>query len=66
MQDYNHPVAWESMTDYERSKWYTEERCRRQALGQNTRFSRMMRSEIERLKRKAKADPDTVSLSDWR
>ena len=44
--DYDLPPDWAAMTDEERSRWLTQERCRRQAQRQQT---------SERVERKLKA-----------
>jgi len=50
------------MSDDERSAWYTRERCRRQALRQDTRTARLLRKQYERLHRRIEAHPDTVDV----
>jgi len=60
--DYRHPPAWDSFSDAEKSDWYTRERCRRQALRQDTKTARMLRKQYERLHRKLEAHPDTVEV----
>lgn len=67
--DYNHPPGWSSMEDWEKSRWMTQERCRRQAerqglkiYGKDTGESTGME---ERFNRKLKAK-GYVSLSDNR
>jgi len=62
MTDYRHPPDWEAMTDEERCAWYTRERCRRQAMRQDTRTARLLRKQYERLHRKLDAHPDTVDV----
>jgi len=46
--DYNHPPDWEEMTDEEKSRWYTQERCRRQAMRQDTPAGRALKRQAER------------------
>ncbi|UBF22743.1 hypothetical protein M1M38_gp050 [Halorubrum tailed virus 27] len=48
--DYDFPPEWESFTDEEKSDWFTEERCRRQAMRQNTGFAKRVEQEEERLR----------------
>jgi len=62
MHDYRHPPEWPSMSDQERSDWYTRERCRRQAMRQDTHTARALRKQYERLHRKLDAHPDTVRV----
>jgi|APHM01.1.fsa_nt_gi hypothetical protein len=38
MTDYNLPPDWSDLSDDEKCQWYTQERCRRQALRQRTRL----------------------------
>lgn len=47
--DYRFPPEWESFTDQEKSDWFTEERCRRQAMRQKTGFAARVEREEERL-----------------
>lgn len=48
--DYDFPPEWESFTDEEKSDWFTEERCRRQAMRQKTGFAKRVEQEEERLR----------------
>ena len=50
--DYAFPPDWEAMTDEEKSDWMTQERCRRQAMNQNTAFVANVEREQERLERR--------------
>jgi len=66
--DYNLP-AWfdnDETTDEERDAWFQQERCRRQALSQNTAYAANFKKEAERLNRMIEAHPSTVSLEEWR
>jgi len=47
--DYDLPPDWESMTDEEKCRWMTQERCRRQAVSQDTTSSKVITHERERL-----------------
>lgn len=49
--DYNLPPDWEAMSDEEKSQWMTQERCRRQALSQETPTSKELEHTDERLVR---------------
>ena len=51
--DYNHPPDWEEMTDEEKSRWYTQERCRRQAMRQDTPAGRALKRQAERAEQNA-------------
>jgi len=46
--DYDLPSNWDEMTDEEKSRWYTQERCRRQAMRQDTPAGRALRRQAER------------------
>lgn len=48
--DYRFPPEWESFTDEEKSAWFEQERCRRQAMRQNTGFAERVEREQERLR----------------
>lgn len=37
--DYALPAEWPAMTDEERSEWFQQERCRRQAMQQSTEWA---------------------------
>ena len=45
--DYDLPSNWDEMTDEEKSRWYTQERCRRQAMRQDTPAGRALRRQAE-------------------
>lgn len=47
--DYRFPPEWESFTNEEKSAWFEQERCRRQAMRQNTSFPKHVEQERERL-----------------
>ncbi|UBF22629.1 hypothetical protein HRTV-25_gp48 [Halorubrum tailed virus 25] len=47
--DYEFPSEWPSMTPEEKSEWFEQERCRRQAMRQNTPFRKNVEREVERL-----------------
>lgn len=47
--DYELPPEWPSMTPEEKSDWFEQERCRRQAMNQNTAFRKHVEKEQERL-----------------
>jgi len=47
--DYALPPDWSSMTDEERSRWMTQDRCRRQAVSQDTTSSEVIKHERETL-----------------
>jgi len=73
--DYNHPPDWEEMTDEEKSRWYTQERCRRQAMRQDTPAGRALKRQAERAGQNAEqpseqqtvqTPPDTESSSEDR
>lgn len=55
MHDYNHPPDWDALTDQEKSDWYTQERARRQAMGQRTAFATRARRERRRRQRRTDA-----------
>jgi len=44
--DYNLPPDWDSMSDEEKSRWMTQDRCRRQALRQKTTSSEVIKHEL--------------------
>jgi len=64
--DYNLPREWPDMTDSEKCRWYTQERCRRQAERQRTGYSRRMEKKAKRDARKRKASPAHVKLEEYR
>lgn len=62
--DYNLPVwFWDAdTTDEDRHVWMTQERCRRQAMRQQTAYRRRMEKQTERMARRQKANPGIVDL----
>jgi hypothetical protein len=70
--DYEHPPDWEEMTDEEKSRWYTQERCRRQAMRQDTPAGRALKRQAEqnaeqsREKQTVQTPPDTERSSEDR
>jgi len=50
--DYDLPPDWAAMTDEEKSRWMTQERCRRQARRQRTPVAAALEAESERVERK--------------
>jgi hypothetical protein len=44
--DYNLPSEWEEMSDEAKSRWYTQERCRRQAMRQDTPAGRALKRQM--------------------
>ena len=61
--DYDLPADWEAMTPEERNDWFIQERCRRQALAQDTAWSRKARAEMGRERRRMDAR-NTHTLGD--
>ena len=49
--DYTLPPEWNAMSDEERSQWMTQERCRRQAMGQRTSTTDALERTTSRLVR---------------
>ena len=47
--DYNLPPDWETMTDEEKSRWMTQDRCRRQAVQQDTESAEVIEHELDEL-----------------
>jgi|APHM01.1.fsa_nt_gi hypothetical protein len=45
--DYDLPPEWDGMDDAARSRWLTQERCRRQAAAQDTVSSEVIKEERE-------------------
>lgn len=54
------------VTDQERSDWMTQDRCRRQALRQDTPWSRHMEKLRDREQRRLEARADTVDVTEYR
>lgn len=48
--DYDLPPDWNAFSEQEKSDWLTQERCRRQAMKQDTAFRRRIKQEKERSK----------------
>lgn len=65
--DYNFPRwFWDpETTDEDRHVWMTQERCRRQAMRQQTAYAERVRAHTERLERRQQARPDTVDVTDY-
>ncbi len=49
--DYDLPPEWDAMSDEEKSRWFTQERCRRQAMAQQTPARDELEYSAERLAR---------------
>lgn len=66
--DYQLPTwFWDDdTTDHDRHVWMTQDRCRRQAMRQDTPWARAVRKQIERQKRRVEARPDTVDVEAYR
>ena len=73
--DYDFPSDWDKMTDEEKSRWYTQERCRRQAMRQDTPAGRALKRQAERAEQHAEQSraqqtvqtpPDTERSSEGR
>lgn len=64
--DYDLPPDWHDLSDTEKSRWLTQERCRRQAERQRTGYTRKMQRQAERTARKRAASPAHVKLKDYR
>jgi hypothetical protein len=62
--DYDLPQDWATMSGEEKSKWLTQERCRRQAVRQGLE-DKQLQKEKERVERKAEANPAFVKLEDY-
>jgi len=63
--DYDLPPDWATMTDEERSRWLTQERCRRQAARQGL-GDKQLQKEQERVERKIDSRPGFVKVSEYR
>ncbi|ERH06275.1 MAG: hypothetical protein J07HN4v3_01887 [Halonotius sp. J07HN4] len=70
--DYNLPSEWEEMSDEAKSRWYTQERCRRQAMRQDTPAGRALKRQDEAVEqdtqqredhKEAQATQDTETTS---
>lgn len=69
--DYNLPAGWPDMTDAEKSRWYTQERCRRQVIKQKeagamVSLDYIEREVFDRLRRKQEARSGTVDMAEYR
>lgn len=64
--DYDLPQDWAEMSDEERSAWLEQERCRRQAMDQQTAYRHHIENATERIERRADARSETVDLEDHR
>ena len=64
--DYNFPPDWDTYSSDEKHQWYCENRALRQALRQDTTFSRMITKKLERLERRHKARSGSVDLREER
>jgi hypothetical protein len=47
--DYDLPPDWNALSDEEKSDWFTQERCRRQAMRQDTPFAKRVEQEKDRI-----------------
>lgn len=68
MTDYNLPTwFWDDDTsDEDRHVWMTQDRCRRQAMRQDTPWARAVRRQLERQKQREAALSATVDVGDYR
>jgi hypothetical protein len=68
MTDYEFPVwFWDAeTTDEDRSNWMTKERCRRQAMQQQTAYRRRTEQAAKRQARREEANPATVAVEEYR
>lgn len=53
--DYDLPPDWNAFSEQEKSDWLTQERCRRQAMKQDTAFRQRVKNEKKRHKFLAQA-----------
>jgi len=60
--DYNLPPEWAAMSDEEKSQWMTQERCRRQALRQQTPTASRAVDGMERVERVLDARNETTEV----
>lgn len=66
--DYDLP-SWfwdEDTTDADRSRWMTQDRCRRQARRQTMLSLEAMQRRVDRLERRIEARADTVDVEEYR
>jgi len=64
--DYDFPPDWDNFTEQEKSRWMTQERCRRQAMTQRTAYSRRMKKQRKRRERRQQARNETVDVEEYR
>ena len=63
------PPSWfwdEDTTDADRSRWMTQDRCRRQARRQTMPSLEAMQRRVDRLERRIEARADTVDVEEYR
>ena len=60
--DYDLPPEWIVMSDEQKCQWMTQERCRRQALRQQTATSRRAIQGMERVQRILDARNETTEV----
>jgi len=53
--DYDLPPDWHDKSDGEKSQWLTQERCRRQAMAQDTALEEHKEKRRERIERRLEA-----------
>lgn len=65
--DYQFPTwFWDpETTDEDRHIWMTQDRCRRQAMRQDTPWARAVRKQIERQTRREQARSGTVDVTEY-
>ncbi|WDY79138.1 hypothetical protein ORFS41 [Halorubrum tailed virus] len=66
--DYDLP-SWfwdEDTTDADRSRWMTQDRCRRQARRQTMPSLEAMQRRVDRLEHRIEARADTVDVEEYR
>lgn len=61
--DYDLPPEWAGMSQDERHRWLTQERCRRQASRQRTAHAERVESAGARLRRRLDARPETIDVT---
>jgi hypothetical protein len=63
-----YPEWWhdDDTTDADRYRWSMQERCRRQAVRQQTAYAQRVENTAEREQRRQEAHPLTVDVSDYR
>ena len=60
--DYDFPSDWDKITDEEKSRWYTQERCRRQAMRQDTPAGRALKRQAERAEQHAEQSKEQQTV----